>query len=360
MDRFKTTSSLRQLLRIHFPHKRHALTNSSFKNFSRELIQQIADNLDVASAALFSISCKTIYVIIGSQYISNLTRHENLLFRRILAYDIKNMTLNGCCDITCSLQCSSPAKGVGKVLQKLSNFSVNHRKRLSRSYHMNEMAAAYLARDLHYYICFFAPYNRVGFPWTVEREVFWNIIREDSESCGFQKDRVTFITQRGSTLVRQHRAFQGKCGEVIRLRVDICAHLQCYSNSMHIRPRICPTRRDLVIDISDNIPKSSWGLYWKKVEEETSEIEHCVECQTEFSIRFAHVRDCIPNLHCRMELTITTWKELGRKLDDKIWREHFPGPQKGVPIPVPRVQAPRKRIADAFTPLAVLNLLPFV
>lgn len=360
MDRFKTSSSLLRLPRIHFAHKRNALTNSSFENFSRELIQQIADRLDIASAALFSISCKTIYVIIGSQYIINLTRHENLLFQRIMKYDIKNMTLNGCCDITCSLQHSSPAKGVSGFLQKLSKLSVDHRKSLSRSYRINEMAAAYLARDLHHHICFFAPYNRVGFPWAVEREVSWDVIRENNEACGFQKDRITFVNKRGSTLVRQHRAFEGKCGEVIRLRVDICAHLQCYSNSMHIRPRICPTRRDLVVDISDNIPPSSWKLYWKKVEEETSEIEHCVECRTEFSIRFVHVRDCIPNLHCRMELTITTWKELGRKLDDNIWIEHFPEPQKGVPTPVPRVQVPRKRIADAFTPLAVLNLLPFV
>ncbi|KAF7923348.1 hypothetical protein EAE99_007045 [Botrytis elliptica] len=360
MDHFRIRSAVVRFLRIHFAHKRNALTNSSFEYFPKELIQQIADNLDVASAALFSISCKTIYGIIGSQYIVNLTRHENLLFQRIMQYDIKNMTLNGCCDMSCALQRSSPAKGAGRILQKLSNLSVDQRKMLSRSYHINEMAAAYLARDLHHHICFFAPYNRDDFPWTVERDVSWNIIREGSESCGFQKDEITFVKNSGSTLVRQHRVFQGKCGEVIRLRVDICAHIQCYSNSMHIRPRICPTSRDQVRYVRRKYPESLWWLYWKKVKEETSEIEHCVECRTEFLIRFVHVRDCIPNLHCRMELTITTWKELGQKLDDKIWREHFPESQKYVPKPNPRVQVPKSRIADAFTPLAVLNLLPFV
>ncbi|KAF5870432.1 uncharacterized protein Bfra_009819 [Botrytis fragariae] len=320
MDRCEKLSALLKSLSIRCKHKRNALTNSSFKRFPRELIEQIADSLDVASAALFSISCKTIYFIIGPKYILNLTRHENLLFRRIMEYDIKNLPLNGCCNTYCALQ----------------------------------------PRDLHHHICFFAPYHRDDFPWTVERDVPWNVIREGSESGGFQKDQITFVKTIGSTLVRQRRVFQGKCGEVIRLRVDICAHLQCYSNSMHIRPRVCPTSRDRIRYIRRKYPESSWGLYWKKVEEETSEIEHCVECRTEFSIRFVHVRDCIPNLHCRMELKITTWKELGRKVDDKIWRGHFPEPQKYVPIPIPRVKATRTRIANAFTPLAVLNLLPFV
>ncbi|TGO84478.1 hypothetical protein BPOR_0500g00040 [Botrytis porri] len=181
MDHVKTPSALLGLPRIHFAHKLNALTNSSFEKMPRELIQQIADNLDVASAALFSISCKTIYVFVGSQYIHNLTRHENMLFRRIMEYDIKNMTLNGCCDIFCALQHSSPAKGISKILQKLSKLSVDQRKRLSISYRMNEMAAAYLARDLHHHICFIAPYTRDDFPWTVEREC---------GNVGFSKENV--------------------------------------------------------------------------------------------------------------------------------------------------------------------------
>ncbi|KAF7950362.1 hypothetical protein EAE96_007649 [Botrytis aclada] len=356
MDGIKRRSARLRSPRI-CNHKRHALTNSSFAEFPVELIQLIADSLDVASAALFSISCKTIYHVVGPKYILRLTRHENLLFRRIIEYDIKNMASNGCCDLFCTLKGSSPAKGVSGIVQGVSKSLVDCRRMLNPSYRQNEIAASYLARDLHHHICFFAPYHRDDFPWTVEREVASNIIRKGCESISFQKEQVSVIRKFGSTMVRQRRIFQGKCAQVIRLRVDICAHLQCYSNSMHIRPRICPTSRDPTRDMTREYPERPWGLHWKKVIEETDEIERCDECPTEFSIRFVHVRDCIPNVHCRMELTITTWKELGPKVDGKIWREHFPEPQKYVPINIPRLYSPKTKIANAFTPLAVLDPL---
>ncbi|CCD46998.1 hypothetical protein BofuT4_P039000.1 [Botrytis cinerea T4] len=360
MDRFKKQLAQLQLRRKPCIHKRDALENSSFEKVPNELLQQIVRNLDSPSAALFSVSCRTIYLIIGPKYILNLTRHENFLFLNILKYDIKNMTLNGCCAVSCALQRLSPGKRTSGVLRSLQKLSVDCGKVSNASYRMNEMAASYLARDLHRFTCFFATYPGKDFPWCMERETFGHSMREGSKSGGFQEEQFSCVRKKDSTIVRQHRIIKGMCQAVVRLRVDICAHLQCYSDSMHIRPRICPTSQDRLRKMTQEYPERSWGLYWKKVQEEEREIEYCVECQTEFSIYYVHVRDCIPNQHCRMELTITTWKEIGPRLTTKTWKEHFPEPQGFVPITIPQIHSRRRRMADSFTSLAVLNLLPFV
>jgi hypothetical protein len=64
-----------------------------------ELLQQIANNLPVASAASFSLSCQHIHLLIGTQYLENLatSSDETLVFLKLIEHDLQNQIVCNSC-----------------------------------------------------------------------------------------------------------------------------------------------------------------------------------------------------------------------------------------------------------------------
>lgn len=77
----------------------NALENSLLAKLPTELLQQIANDLPVASAASFSLSCRHIHLLIGTQYLENLvtSSHETLVFLKLVEHDLQNhIVCNSC------------------------------------------------------------------------------------------------------------------------------------------------------------------------------------------------------------------------------------------------------------------------
>ena len=68
-------------------------------NLPTELLQQVANNLSIASAASFSFSCRHIHLMIGTQYLENLATwyHETLEFLELLEHDLQNQIVCKSC-----------------------------------------------------------------------------------------------------------------------------------------------------------------------------------------------------------------------------------------------------------------------
>jgi hypothetical protein len=77
----------------------NALENSLWAKLPTELLQQIANDLPVVSAASFSLSCRHIYLLTGTQYLENLATsdHETLVFLKLLERDLQNQIVCNSC-----------------------------------------------------------------------------------------------------------------------------------------------------------------------------------------------------------------------------------------------------------------------
>lgn len=76
-----------------------SLENSILAKLPTELLQQVANDLPVASAASFSLSCRYIYLFIRTQYLENLATadHEKLVFLKLVEHDLQNQIVCNSC-----------------------------------------------------------------------------------------------------------------------------------------------------------------------------------------------------------------------------------------------------------------------
>jgi hypothetical protein len=77
----------------------NALECSLLIKLPAELLQQVANDLHVAPAASFSLSCRHIHLLIGIQYLENLATldHETLGFFKLLEHDLLNQIVCNVC-----------------------------------------------------------------------------------------------------------------------------------------------------------------------------------------------------------------------------------------------------------------------
>jgi hypothetical protein len=76
-----------------------AVENSLLAKLPTELLQQVVNDLPVASAVSFSLSCRYIYLLIGTQYLENLATadHETLVFLKLVEHDLQNQIVCNSC-----------------------------------------------------------------------------------------------------------------------------------------------------------------------------------------------------------------------------------------------------------------------
>lgn len=77
------------------------LENSPLAKLPIELLQQVANDLPLASAVSSSLSCRYVYFMIGTQYLEHLATadHEKLVFLKLIEHDLQNQIACNPCKI---------------------------------------------------------------------------------------------------------------------------------------------------------------------------------------------------------------------------------------------------------------------
>ncbi|KAH8652668.1 hypothetical protein BGZ60DRAFT_419999 [Tricladium varicosporioides] len=322
--------------------KSNALENSILARLPIELLQQVANCLPIASAVSFSLSCRHIHLLIGTQYLENLAAagHETLMFLKLIEHDFPNQIVCNSCKKLHRMQDAKKYTEDGQPVLPVVGPDCLHedRKAMVTSYiHENFSTTVFKMAMKHYR----------QFGYDSQSRQLLNLLSgkvySDAWGTFVRKQKVQCQIKNGSLFTCKRIAFHGKCKYVERdsILFWICPHLEYKSIG---RPAsLCLTTSDpffleekwtnlLRCEGSTNIQNAPRDL--------CSELQQCRYCRTEYKTEFEH------DDGCTIKFTIIIWKDLGPGPETKEWKAHFP-PQDRVSFPQP-VQFHRGEIASVF------------
>ncbi|QSZ36092.1 hypothetical protein DSL72_007216 [Monilinia vaccinii-corymbosi] len=297
-----------------------------------EILEMIADNLPLASAASLSLTCRQIIFLIGTRHITDLetSRHETLMFMSLLVHDVREHIVCITCKKLHQISLARtyteyqfqgvPLATDPKVLRSLG---------LAAYAEGIKMVTLYIAKDLKYY-------HRFKDDLPSQQLLHYIMLRPFSYCLGrrystVQKEETEWRVHNGSVYIRTHQNFQGNCSEAGVLLFKICQHLIL---------RVCTHRgRCFIVDWTLLGVKR---LIWKG-NHISLKLLHCRHCRTEYSMEFNHKKN--RNEDCPYEVYLTTWKDLGQSLDSEEWKQHFVHGRLAHPQ---RLKFPKREIAKIF------------
>jgi len=295
---------------------------SPLDKLSTELVQQIASYLRSSSAAAFSLSCRRIYFLIGTQYIESLvtSNHERLEFLDLLERDFQNHIICIDCNKLHEIQNASKYTRQYYRFQHKSKppCVINNIERLVWSgihFDFSEVVFKMAIKRYQNYGHNTKDYqlrkllNLLSASRPTEF-LFSDVLRTTSTICQIKN---------GSLHVYRHLELYSKCAAILRfpLVYHICPHLDittrgniCIVTGDHILPHEIKWTIILPCESGNKIMKGkSWDL--------CSNLQYCQCCQTEFKIFIKHKNGC------SITIKFTIWKDLGQGPEYKEWRAHL-------------------------------------
>jgi len=295
-----------------------ALENSLLARLPTELLQHVANNLPVASAASFSLSCRQIYLLTGTQYVENLATsdHETLVFLKLVEHDLQNQIVCNSCRKLHKI------KDARKYTERGQPFFpavepdclFDDREAMVTWYiHENFSTIVFKMAMKHYH----------NFGYDAQSRKLLNLLSVKSRAEAWDtlvgNYKAECQIKNGSLFTCQHIAFHGTCTDVKEDLVFfwICPHLECKSRGRSASLCITTSRR-LQLDEkwsmllhrknSTNIKMASRHFY--------SELHQYRYCRTEYKAGFKH------DDGCTMKFTMTIWEDLGQGPEAEEWKAH--------------------------------------
>jgi F-box domain len=297
----------------------NALEKSILLKLPTELLEQIVNNLPVTSAASFSLSCRHIYLLIGTQYLENIatSSHETLVFLNLLEHDLPNQIVCNSCRKLHRIQDARKYTENGqRTFPPVEPDCLNDdREAMVTSYiHENFSSTVFKMAMKHYH----------HFGYDVQSQQLLNHLsdRFSAQLCNtlVQKEKAKSQIRNGSLFTCKRIDFHGTCTVVERDSIFfwICPHLEIEStegsSSLCITTSYPLTLEEkwsvlLRCENGTNMKKMSWDL--------SSEIQQCRYCRTEYKVDFKH------DDGCTIRFTITIWKDLGQGPEAEEWKAHI-------------------------------------
>jgi hypothetical protein len=297
-----------------------ALENSPLAKLPTELLQQVANDLPVASAASFSLSCRNIHLLIGTQYLKNLATsyHETLVFLKLIEHDLQNQIVCNSCRKLHRMQDARKYTENGQRIFPVvePDCLFDDRVAMVTQYiHENFSTTVFKMAMKHYH----------HFGYDAQSRQLLNLLSEkfrtDPWGALVRKQKAECQIKNGSLFTCKYTAFHGTCAGVERDSIVfwICPHLEFKSIGRSVSPCITTSsplsleeKWSMLLHCENgtNIKNTSWDL--------CSELQQCRYCRTEYKAGFEH------HDGCTIKFTITIWKDLGQGPEADEWKAHFP------------------------------------
>lgn len=298
-----------------------AFEESPLAKLPTELLHQIVNNLPIVSAVSFSLSCRHIHFLIGTQYLQNLATlpHETLLFLNLIERDILNQIVcNSCKKLHRMQDARKYTKSGQKILQaEEPSCLFDDREAMVTQYiHENFSTTVFKMAMKHYHL----------FGYDTQSRQLLNLLSgkfcTDAWGKLVRKHKADCRIRNGSLFTYKRISFHGTCTgptgiERDSIRFWICPHLDLDSTGRSTSLRIttsCPPflEKWSILSHCENstIKKISWDIY--------SELQQCRYCRTAYKAGFKH------NNNCTIIFTITIWKDLGQGPESEEWKAQFP------------------------------------
>lgn len=331
--------------RLFFYQRPDALENSPLRKIPIELLWQVANRLPTVSAASFSLSCRYIYLSLGTQYLETLanSHQETLEFLHLLERDLQNQIVCYPCRRLHRIQNAKRytryGRSIWSVVMAPCVFA-DQQAMITRHIYDNFSTTVFKMAMKHYH--HFGDDTR-------SRQLLKLLSRAQYSSHGWRtwakKAKADCQIKNKSLLTCTRIAFHGTCigAEQARIFHDICPHLEVESIQQPASLRITtrsPLRLEEKWSVSIHyensivkMKKESWKI--------CSEVQQCRYCRTEYRASFKH------NAGCTIEVIITIWKDLGQGPEAAVWKAHLPGEYDRL-LPQP-VNFQAGEIASAFS-----------
>ncbi|PMD54134.1 uncharacterized protein K444DRAFT_539965 [Hyaloscypha bicolor E] len=303
----------------------NSLENSLLAKLPTELLQQIANDLPVASAASFSLSCRHILLLIGTQYLENLatSSHETLVFLKLVEHDLQDqIACNSCRKLH---RIKNARKYIGYHHLVEPDCLVDDRKARVYGYiHQKFSSTVFKMAMKHHHL----------FGYDARSRQLLNLLSVESYTHGWRtlvkKQDAECRIKNGSLFTCKRVAFHGTYTAFERGSIrffEICPHLELESIGRSASLRITSSYH-----VSRK--RSSRLLHCEKSSNTKegdlcSELQQCRYCRTEYTAGFEY------DDGCTIKLTITIWKDLGQGPEAEEWKAHFPLPdRRSFPQPI--------------------------
>ncbi|KUJ12494.1 uncharacterized protein LY89DRAFT_722097 [Mollisia scopiformis] len=288
----------------------NALENSVLARLPTELLQQIANDLPLASAVSFSLSCRHVYLLLGTQYLENLATatcdHERLVFLNLLECDLPSQIVCTPCRKLHEIKNAKKyMEGSGWRELELDCLGSDWEAMVTDYIHDNFSSTVFKMTMKHHRNFGFDARTRQlldllsektsSLPWCAG-----SLVREYEVRCRIKNS---------SLFTEKRVTFFGICRDFERHSTEfwICPHLRCES--------IMGT---LWIETScSDLLLQEWSVKLRCGENICWELFRCRYCLTEYQASVKHEVDCT------MKLTITVWKDLGQGPDFEEWKAHL-------------------------------------
>ncbi|KAN0119453.1 hypothetical protein V8E51_001661 [Hyaloscypha variabilis] len=294
-----------------------ALENSHLAKLPTELLQQVANDLPLASAVSFSLSCRYIHLLIGTQYLESLATadHEKLVFLKLIEHDLQNQIVCNSCRKLHRMQDARKYTHIRALLVVEPDCIIDDRMAMVTSFIHDTFSTTIfkMAMKHHHHFGDDSQSRRL-------LNLLSEKLHSDAWGAFVRKQKVECRIKNGSLFTSKRTAFHGTCTDVERrsIRVSICGHLEFKSIG---RPAgLC------VITSYPLLSEEKWSMLLR-CENSTnrneasrdlcSELHQCRYCRTEYRAGFEH------DDGCNIKFTITIWKDLGQGPETEEWRAHF-------------------------------------
>jgi len=303
----------------------NALENSLLAKLPTELLQQIANDLPVASAASFSLSCRHNLLLIGTQYLENLatSSHETLVFLKLVEHDLQDQVVCNSCRKLHRIRDAKKYSGFHYPVEP--DCLVDDRKARVHTYINEKFSTTVfkMAVKHHHLFGYDARSRQLLNLLSVESYTYRcrSFVKRQDAECQIKN---------GSLFICKRVSFHGTCTAFERESISfywICPHLELEtigrSASLRIRSsyHVCIRRRSRLLHCDNRSNTRKGDLY--------SELQQCRYCRTEYTAGFEY------DDGCTIKLTITIWKDLGQGPEAEEWKAHLPLPDwRSLPQPI--------------------------
>ncbi|KAJ8063034.1 hypothetical protein OCU04_008278 [Sclerotinia nivalis] len=292
-----------------------AISNSLLSRLPREILQQVASHLPLSSAVSFSLSCRHIALVIGTQYIDNLrnSHHDKLKFLKLLERYFPDQIVCDSC-------------GKFHKIQNAEKYSFNSSFWLSpeaRPLCTNEDLKNGMEHYMHWKL------GTTIFKMVMKHHRYFGhdvrtqqLLKLLSASAYMGIDDLT-TKNKGECLIKNGSLFTRKCitfrGQFPPSRRHlllsyICPHLHLRAKGQRLRIN---TTSILIYPI---LPENKWSKSflcekvgsWRK----GSRPSQCQYCRTEYTVEVKH------DERCPIEVKTVIWKDFGQGPGGEGWEAH--------------------------------------
>ncbi|KAF7861874.1 hypothetical protein EAF04_007756 [Stromatinia cepivora] len=289
-----------------------ALNNSLLSRLPREILQRVAGHLPISSAASFSLSCRHIALVIGTQYTDNLrnSHHDKLMFLKILEHYFPDQIV---CD---SCGKFHEIRNAEKYSFNSSFWLLPGARPLCTEEDIKNGMDYYMHWKLGTTIFKMVMKHHRYFGHDVRAQQLLKLVVHMGIDNLATKNKGECLIKNGSLFTRKCITFRGQFPPSRRhlLLSYICPHLHLKAKGQHLSIDTTSIR------IYPILPKNKWSKSflcekvgsWRK----HSRPSQCQYCRTEYTVEVKH------DERCPIEVKIVIWKDFGQGPEGEGWEAH--------------------------------------